>query len=86
MKKLYLAVAVYKSCKEIFDINPSATDGVYQLEDGPHHCIMDSIPGCGVGGWTLAMKIDGTKVCFFYLIPWFDIVIQRFCLYDLCVR
>jgi len=26
---------------------------------------MTPIPGCGDGGWTLAMKIDGTKVfCF----------------------
>jgi len=27
-------------------------------------CHMTPIPGCGDGGWTLAMKIDGTKVFF----------------------
>ena len=26
------------------------------------YCHMDDIPGCEGGGWTLAMKIDGTKV------------------------
>jgi hypothetical protein len=23
---------------------------------------MEEIPGCGVGGWTLVMKVDGNKV------------------------
>ena len=23
---------------------------------------MDEIPGCGAGGWTLVMKVDGKKV------------------------
>ena len=26
------------------------------------YCHMSEIPTCGVGGWTLVMKIDGTKV------------------------
>ena len=26
------------------------------------YCHMDVIPGCGGGGWTLVMKIDGNKV------------------------
>jgi len=28
----------------------------------PVYCHMGDF-GCGDGGWTLAMKIDGTKVC-----------------------
>ena len=29
------------------------------------YCHMTDIPGCGSGGWTLAMKLDGSKVlCF----------------------
>ncbi|XP_028398872.1 uncharacterized skeletal organic matrix protein 5-like [Dendronephthya gigantea] len=27
---------------------------------------MDEIPGCGAGGWTLVMKVDGTKNTFNY--------------------
>ena len=26
------------------------------------YCHMEEIPGCGGGGWTLVMKIDGKKV------------------------
>ena len=26
------------------------------------YCHMTEIPGCGKGGWTLVMKIDGAKV------------------------
>jgi len=26
------------------------------------YCHMTEIPGCGKGGWTLVMKINGTKV------------------------
>ena len=26
------------------------------------YCHMDVIPGCGRGGWTLVMKIDGNEV------------------------
>ena len=61
---------MYKSCKEILATNAYARDGVYQLEHGLHHCIMGDIAGCGGGGWTLAMKIDGAKVCFlgFFLV------------------
>ena len=40
----------------------NAASGVYDLESGRHFCNMSEIPNCGGGGWTLAMKIDGTKV------------------------
>ena len=26
------------------------------------YCRMEEIPGCGGGGWTLVLKIDGNKV------------------------
>ena len=28
------------------------------------YCHMENIQGCGGGGWTLVMKIDGAKVSF----------------------
>ena len=28
------------------------------------YCHMENIEGCGGGGWTLVMKIDGAKVSF----------------------
>ena len=46
----------------------SLSNGVYQLrnydflEEYKVYCHMTEIPGCGSGGWTLVMKIDGTKV------------------------
>ena len=32
------------------------------LEEYQVYCHMTEIPGCGSGGWTLVMKINGTKV------------------------
>lgn len=37
----------------IFEVN-SVAQKVY--------CHMTDLTGCGLGGWTLTMKIDGTKV------------------------
>ena len=55
--------AVYRSCKDIYNANPSSVSGVFELEIGKHHCVMErSNVGCGEGGWTLALKVDGTKV------------------------
>ncbi|XP_028414182.1 uncharacterized skeletal organic matrix protein 5-like [Dendronephthya gigantea] len=34
------------------------------------YCHMTDIPGCGVGGWTLVMKLDGTKKTFMYRSSW----------------
>ena len=57
------SIVVYKSCKEIYKDNPSSLSGVYNLESGSHHCLMEkSTDSCGKGGWTLALKVDGTKV------------------------
>ena len=54
---------MYKSCKEIYEDSPFSVTGVYELDIGKHYCFMEQSGGsCGVGGWTLAMKVDGTKV------------------------
>ena len=60
---LYLSpyYTVYKSCKEIYNERPWSATGVYDLESGKHFCYMDDISGA-TGGWTLALKIDGSKV------------------------
>ena len=47
-------------------LSSSTKSQVYPLMFGsqkiPVYCHMGNF-GCGDGGWTLAMKIDGTKVC-----------------------
>ena len=47
-------------------LSSSSKSQVYPLMFGsqkiPVYCHMGNF-GCGDGGWTLAMKIDGTKVC-----------------------
>ncbi|KAL9953944.1 hypothetical protein ACROYT_G041426 [Oculina patagonica] len=52
------------SCKELFDKNNSLKSQVFTLMFGsqkiPVYCHMGNF-GCGDGGWTLAMKIDGNK-------------------------
>eukprot|EP00794_Sanderia_malayensis_P010882 gene10882-12038_t len=53
----------YESCKQIKKEKPDSSNGVYNLKSGKHHCIMDNSQ-CGPGGWTLAMKINGTKATF----------------------
>ena len=46
----------------------SLSNGIYQLrnydllEEYQVYCHMTEISGCGSGGWTLVMKIDGNKV------------------------
>ena len=49
-------------------VHRSTKSQVYPLIFGsqnvPVYCHMGSF-GCGEGGWTLAMKIDGKKVCYF---------------------
>ena len=46
----------------------SLTSGNYALQNKDSHakynvyCHMAEIPGCGKGGWTLVMKVDGKKV------------------------
>ena len=34
----------------------------YSLEEYNVYCHMTEIVGCGGGGWTLVMKLDGNKV------------------------
>ena len=56
------------SCKELLERNRALGNGVYQLKyrDSPDkyqvHCHMSEIDGCEGKGWTLVMKMDGTKV------------------------
>ena len=44
----------------------SLSSGVYHLKNGLEeydvYCHMTEIPGCGKGGWTLVIKMDGEKV------------------------
>jgi len=57
------------SCKEQYEKDKSSKSQVYPLMFGrekiPVYCHMGNF-GCGDGGWTLAMKIDGTKRTFHY--------------------
>ncbi|XP_065055027.1 uncharacterized protein LOC135683633 isoform X2 [Rhopilema esculentum] len=62
--KLFPVAKVFKSCREAFLEGKNTESGVYTLESGRHFCNMSDIPNCGGGGWTLAMKIDGTKGTF----------------------
>ena len=62
----------------LFCYNRSTQDKAYHLKMDssvlPVFCHMTSITGCGGGGWTLVMKIDGSKVvhrivfCRFYKV------------------
>lgn len=55
----------YRNCQEIYDEDSTSATGVYALETGKHFCYIDSnARSCGGGAWTLALKVDGTKVNF----------------------
>ena len=49
-----------------FFLHRSSKSQMYPLMFGsqkfPVYCHMENLIGCGDGGWTLAMKIDGSKV------------------------
>ena len=52
----------------MFVLFRSFSNGVYKLKNNDSleeyqvYCHMTEISGCGTGGWTLVMKIDGNKV------------------------
>ena len=54
--------------KTLIQFCSSLENGVYNLKDSSEiykvYCQMTKIPGCGPGGWTLVMKINGDKVIF----------------------
>ncbi|KAL9953469.1 hypothetical protein ACROYT_G040891 [Oculina patagonica] len=60
------------TCKDIYDGNLSNVDKAYQMKVGPEiilvycHLNKNGLGACGVGGWTLVMKIDGTQSTFHY--------------------
>ena len=49
-----------------FGLNSANSNKAYELNVDSNevqvYCHMTNINGCGSGGWTLAMKIDGSKV------------------------
>ncbi|XP_068730266.1 uncharacterized skeletal organic matrix protein 5-like [Montipora capricornis] len=57
------------SCKELYEKHKFSKSQVYPLMFGsqkiPVYCHMGNF-GCGGGGWTLAIKIDGKKKTFHY--------------------
>lgn len=61
--------ALASSCKELYDKDNSLKSQVYELtfqsQKIPVYCHMGNF-GCGDGGWTLAMKTDGTKKTFHF--------------------
>jgi len=67
------------SCKEIYDKDQPTENKAYTLQLGsqklPVYCHMSGgdLGDCGYGGWTLVMKIDGSKRTFHYDSPyWTD--------------
>ncbi|CAB3985909.1 Hypothetical predicted protein, partial [Paramuricea clavata] len=64
------------SCKELLQRNRSLNNGVYQLQNTGSleqyqvYCHMTELSGCGQGGWTLVMKMDGNKNEFNYSSPY----------------
>ncbi|XP_020626496.1 uncharacterized skeletal organic matrix protein 5-like [Orbicella faveolata] len=60
----------YTSCRDIYRNQKSRGNKAYTLQTDvgkvPVYCHMTSIEGCGGGGWTLVMKIDGHKSNFHY--------------------
>eukprot|EP00794_Sanderia_malayensis_P000327 gene327-959_t len=67
-EKMKPSDGVYTSCKELLEKHPNTGSGVYKIKSGDsidsHFCAMNLI-GCGTeGGWTLAMKINGSKKTF----------------------
>ncbi|CAH3143014.1 unnamed protein product [Porites lobata] len=59
------------SCEDVLINTPGSKSGAYhlktkELETALTYCHMEEISGCGGGGWTLVMKIDGAKTTFSY--------------------
>ncbi|XP_028406436.1 uncharacterized protein LOC114528921 [Dendronephthya gigantea] len=63
---------VFNSCKEIFHMHSEAKSGIYQIRSDSKsnftkvYCEMTSMSDCPKGGWTLMMKINGSKNTFNY--------------------
>ncbi|XP_028411770.1 uncharacterized protein LOC114534514 [Dendronephthya gigantea] len=64
-------VLTHGSCKKILMGQGNPSNGVYQISVGRNqvmnvYCQMSSVSGCSGGGWTMVMKIDGSKSTFGY--------------------
>ncbi|XP_004207347.2 uncharacterized protein LOC101239289 [Hydra vulgaris] len=62
---------IYSSCQEGYE-NGNRLSGNYFLSNelNWHFCNMGELKNCGVGGWTLAMTIDGKKPTFAWDSPY----------------
>ncbi|KAL9971797.1 hypothetical protein ACROYT_G018005 [Oculina patagonica] len=58
------------SCREVYNQSYCKVNKAYPLRVGfakiPVYCHLTQLGACGEGGWTLVMKIDGTKKTFHY--------------------
>ncbi|XP_078371237.1 putative skeletal organic matrix protein 5 [Oculina patagonica] len=63
-------VPAASSCQEIYNQSYCKVNKAYPLSVGfakiPVYCHLTQLGACGDGGWTLVMKIDGTKKTFHY--------------------
>ncbi|XP_022777664.1 uncharacterized skeletal organic matrix protein 5-like, partial [Stylophora pistillata] len=61
---------LFHSCSEIYKSRRSKENGAYQLlvDHGKLnvYCHMTNLDGCGDGGWTMVMKMDGNKSTFHF--------------------
>ncbi|XP_032239705.2 uncharacterized protein LOC116619245 [Nematostella vectensis] len=64
-----------RSCRDAYNTDGATANGAYDIKLPPRstrtrvYCHMEDIPGCGGGGWTLVMKIDGSMQTFTYNSP-----------------
>ena len=62
----------FSSCKSLHEIGRDVPNGSYSIlhQHGTRttsmYCQMTSLKGCAGGGWTMVMKIDGSKTLFNY--------------------
>ncbi|CAB4020140.1 Hypothetical predicted protein, partial [Paramuricea clavata] len=66
----------FQSCQDLLRKKKFSPNGAYTLQENvtssPYkvYCHMTDISGCGGGGWTLILKVDGDKTRFEYDSPW----------------
>jgi len=56
-------IPMYQNCKELYEKSWYRENKAYPLKEGSVYCHLNNDIGtCGDGGWTLVMKMDGSKV------------------------